>query len=325
MLGKRTREVLLLLLVSTALCLVAGELLLRAYLARHTFYDVEMSRYARLLKVDAENPKIGHVHRPSREERLMDVDVRINSDGFRDDEYPLEKRDRWRIVFLGDSLTFGWGVEKDETFEALLERALQAKRPTEIINFGAGNYNTEQEVNLFLEKGLRYRPDQVVLFYFVNDAEPTPRASRLEWLGNFRLATFYWSRVKSLWTRFDPATGFEAYYRSLYREDAPGWQRAKIALLELRDACREHGIALQVVLLPELHAPVGQIFEPEYARVTDFLRGNGIPSLDLSPRFAGESDPLSLWVAPDDAHPNARAHRAISEYSYDFIAEASPS
>lgn len=316
---------LLLLFVSTALCLVAGELLLRAYLARHTFYDVEMSRYARLLKVDSANPKIGHVHRPSREERLMDVDVRINSDGFRDDEYPLEKSDRWRIVFLGDSLTFGWGVEKDETFEALLERALQAKRPTEIINFGAGNYNTEQEVNLFLEKGLRYRPDQVVLFYFVNDAEPTPRTSRLEWLGNFRLATFYWSRVKSLWTRFDPSTGFEAYYRNLYREDAPGWQGAQAALLELRDACREHGIALQVVLLPELHAPVGQIFEPEYARVMDFLRGNGIPALDLSPRFAGESDPMSLWVAPDDAHPNARAHRAISEYSYDFIAEASPS
>ncbi|HXK26219.1 MAG TPA: SGNH/GDSL hydrolase family protein [Myxococcota bacterium] len=323
--GKRTREILLLVLVSTAMCLVAGELVLRAYLSRHTFYDVEMSRYARLLKVDSENPKIGYVHRPNREEHLMNVDVRINSDGFRDDEYPLEKGARWRIIFLGDSLTFGWGVEKDQTFEALLERALQAKRPTEIINFGAGNYNTEQEVNLFLEKGLRYRPDQVVLFYFINDAEPTPRASRLEWLGNFRIATFYWSRVKALWARFDPSTGFEAYYRDLYRDGAPGWQHAQEALLQLRDAAREHGIALQVVLLPELHAPAERLFAPQYARVMEFLRANGIPALDLSPRFAGETDPMSLWVAPDDAHPNARAHRAIADSSYDFIAEASPS
>ena len=80
-----------------------------------------------------------------------------------------------------------------------------------------------------------------------------------------------------------------------------------------------------MVLLPELHAPAQQLFAPEYARVTGFLREHGIASLDLSPRFAGEQDPISLWVAPDDAHPNARAHRSIADYSLEFIAEASPS
>jgi hypothetical protein len=255
----------------------------------------------------------------------MNVAVRINSDGFRDDEYPLEKGARWRIVFLGDSLTFGWGVEKQATFEALLERALDARRPSEIINFGMGNYNTVQEVHLFLDKGLRYRPDQVVLFYFINDAEPTPAPSHLEWLANFRIATFYWSRLKALRARLDPSAGFEAYYRGLYREDAPGWRRAKEALLVLRDTCHEHGIALQVVLLPELHDPAAQLFAREYGLVTEFLRANGIPALDLSPRFAGERDPMALWVAPDDAHPNARAHRAIADYSFQFIAEAARS
>ena len=50
------------------------------------------------------------------------------------------------------------------------------------------------------------------------------------------------------------------------------------------------------------------------------LTENGIPNLDLAPRFAGETNPQRLWVAPDDAHPNAVAHRRIADYSFAFIA-----
>ena len=316
----RARDWILLALISIVTFLVLGELAIRAYLTRRTFYDVEMSRYARSLKIDAENPLIGHLHRPNREVKLMNATVRINSDGFRDDEYPVEKGQRWRIIFLGDSLTFGWGVEKEQSFEHLLERELDAREPTEIINFGTGNYNTVQEVNLLLEKGLRYRPDQVVLFYFINDAEPVPQRSRLPWLGNIRIVTFYWSRVKALLARLDPSAGFEAYYAALYRGDPEGWRRSRGALLELQETCRERGIVLQVVLLPELHELADYTFAREHALVADFLRANGIPVLDLAPSFANETDPTTLWVAPDDAHPNARAHRLIANYTLDFIA-----
>lgn len=318
----RVRDTILLVVVSFSLFLVIGELGLRAYLARHTFYDVEMSRYARALKIDAANPRIGHLHRPGGEAKLMNVMVRINSDGFRDDEYPLARGERYRIIFLGDSLTFGWGVEKEETFEHRLERALDARRPTEIINFGTGNYNTVQEVELFLAKGLAYRPDQVVLFYFINDAEPVPVKSRFAWLGSIRIATFYWSRVKALLARVSPGATFESYYRALYAADAPGWRASREALRRLAATCSEHGIALQVVLLPELHELVPYTFAAEHARLVEFLEGEEIEVLDLAPRFADQRDPYSLWVAPDDAHPNARAHRLIAERSLEFIASA---
>ena len=49
--------------------------------------------------------------------------------------------------------------------------------------FRSGNYNTTQEVNLLIDKGLKYQPDQVVLFYFINDAEPVPKKSRFPGLG----------------------------------------------------------------------------------------------------------------------------------------------
>jgi lysophospholipase L1-like esterase len=249
----------------------------------------------------------------------MNANVRINSDGFRDREYSLAKNDKYRIIFLGDSLTFGWGVEEEDTFANILEEKLNHLRPTEIINFGTGNYNTEQEVNLFLEKGLRYRPDEAVLFYFINDAEATPKKACLWFLGYSRIITFYWSRIHELINLLIPSRSFRQYYANLYREDERGWKNAQKAFLQLKDACRKNGIELKVVTLPEFHNLENYTFKQEHALVSKFLKDNGIDCLDLAPFFARYENPMELWVARDDAHPNRRGHRLIAEYSFDFL------
>jgi len=319
--GRSPLRILLVVLVSLAVFLLLLELTLRLYLSRQTIYDVEMSRYASELKIESPDPAIGHVHRPGARAHLMGVDVQINADGLRDGEHRRLRDGRRRLVFLGDSLTFGWGVEQDATFAALLERMLDARAPTEVVNFGTGNYNTSQEVALFLDKGLAYEPDEVVLFYFINDAEPTPVKSRWWWLGSSRVATFYWSRVKALWARISPGASFEDYYADLYREDRPGWVEARRAFERLAEVCAANGIALKVVLLPELHRLAPYAFEREHALVVDFLRSHGIEVIDLAPRFHDAGDPQALWVSRDDAHPNARAHQMIAEATLPFLAE----
>lgn len=51
--------------------------------------------------------------------------VRINSRGFRDYEYTIEKpQNTYRIIVLGDSFTFGLGVELNETYPKLLEESI---------------------------------------------------------------------------------------------------------------------------------------------------------------------------------------------------------
>lgn len=316
---KELPKILLALLISFALMLVLGEVATRLYTAAFTFYDIEMSRYANLLKIPSSNPKIGHVHRPNSSAHLMDVDVQINSDGFRDREYPVARNDKHRIAILGDSLTFAWGVAERDSFATLLEESLGRVRPTEVINFGIGNYNTEQQVNLFFEKGLKYDPDQVVMFWFINDAEPTPVRSEWGFLGHSRLVTLFWSRVLAALTNLDASVSFKQFYSELYRDDQPGWVHAQQAFLEIRDVARKRGFDLRVVLLPELHDLVSYPLIEEHAKVRTFLEQSGIPSLDLVPFFAGEEEPFRLWVAMDDAHPNARAHRLIAQGSLDFI------
>lgn len=299
----------------------AGELLMRLYTWKVVSYDVEMTRYAMEVKEPSPNKDIGHVHRPGAQATLMGVPVSINKDGLRDRDYPVERTAARRYVFLGDSLTMGWGVKAEESFAKRLEAKLAAQGPTEVLNFGHGNYNTVQEVNLFLDKGLKYKPDAVVLFYFINDAEPTPAVSRWEALGNSRFVTFFWSRIKSLLSRLDEQKSFQGYYAGLYADDQPGWKAARDALLLLKRTTAERGIDLKVVILPELHDPAHYPFAAEHAKLREFLARNGIAAMDITPAFKDAGDPHGLWVAQDDAHPNSRAHGIIADATFDFISK----
>src|SRR5262245_34795474 len=170
---------LLTILVTLAITGFGLELLTRVVADDGMQFDLEMWKYARDVKQVAADPLIGHEHAPNRQARLMGVDFRTNAQGLRDREIPIDRvPGKLRIAMLGDSLTVGWGVPFEDTFSKRIERLYAAAgTDVEVINFGVGNYNTVQEVQAFLTNGQRYRPNVVVLNYFVNDAEPLTPAS----------------------------------------------------------------------------------------------------------------------------------------------------
>ena len=309
-------------MLSLAVCLVLAEIGLRFYFSRNINYDIEMSRYSNLAKQTSTNPLIGHMHRENVSEILMGVGVETNADGLRDRDYPVERNSSYRMIFVGDSLTFGWGASREDTFEYLLEERLNENADVEVLNFGIGNYNTVQQVSLFKEKGLKYRPDQVTMFFFINDAEPIRPRSSWEFLSGSQLVTFVWSRLRGLLSDSSSYDGnYLDYYTDLYADDSAGWTAAQAAMLEMQALADENGFRFQVVMLPELHELVDYPFADVYAKVRRFLESSGIKVLDVTPAFSNEGDPVQLWVALDDAHPNARAHRIIADASYDYIAE----
>ena len=111
--------------------------------------------------------------------------------------------------------------------------------------------------------------------------------------------------MKALVAGLPGSGGYREYYSGLYRDDAPGWQNAKDALVLLKKTCKGRGIALQVVLLPELHELVSYPFVEEYSLVGDFLR-----SQDISPQCpfilsafgqGAEVDRIEVTSIPDDS------------------------
>ena len=102
------------------------------------------------------------------------VPVRINSLELRDDrEYNLAKNLRtFRILVLGDSVTFGHGSVYDHTYPYLLEQELRRWRPDvdwQVWNAAVPGYNTSQELALLQQVEKRFQPDLVVVGFFWND------------------------------------------------------------------------------------------------------------------------------------------------------------
>lgn len=108
---------------------------------------------------------------PNAESFVYHVDNKINSQGFRDREFEVEKKNATRILFLGDSVVYGYALNLDQTLPKQVETLFQKKnKSVEILNFGVSGYETEQEIEFFKENGLRFKPDFVLVGYTLNDS-----------------------------------------------------------------------------------------------------------------------------------------------------------
>ena len=100
------------------------------------------------------------------------VNIRTNSMGIRaDQEFTCDKPEGvFRIIVLGDSFTFGYGVEVEQTYGAALERILvEQGTSAEVINLGVSGAGTAEELIMLNNVGLRFDPDLVVVGYYSND------------------------------------------------------------------------------------------------------------------------------------------------------------
>lgn len=120
-------------------------------------------------------PAVGYTLRPGQEIQAWGDTFKSNELGYRTG--PARKRNRaFRVVFLGDSWTFGMGVKEPESFPYQVEalaRQLGAggKRRIEVRNLGLPGYDTPNELaalDFFFD---RLRPDAVVICPTANDAD----------------------------------------------------------------------------------------------------------------------------------------------------------
>src|SRR3979411_53533 len=94
--------------------------------------------------------------------------VRINSHGTRGPDFETVKPPGTiRVLSLGDSRTFGWGLKQEETYSDQLRRLLQEQlggaKKIEVINAGVNAWSYSQMLVYFRHTALHYQPDVLVL------------------------------------------------------------------------------------------------------------------------------------------------------------------
>lgn len=101
------------------------------------------------------------------ESREYKVEYKINSKGLRDIERSYDKRDeQLRILCIGDSITFGWGIDAQQRFTNILESSF---KNTEVINMGVQGYGIDQNLLFLRQEGVKYHPALVLMYVISPD------------------------------------------------------------------------------------------------------------------------------------------------------------
>ena len=116
--------------------------------------------------------------------RQADPAFGVNADGLRDRTHREHAAaDTLRVVCLGDSVTYGYGVAAEESYPRLLEEELNKNAKVEVFNVALPGWSTRQQRIAYERIVRRYRPDYVILGVCLNDipemhnnlASPPPR------------------------------------------------------------------------------------------------------------------------------------------------------
>ena len=153
-----------LLIFSTLLALFLSEVALRLMGFNPLYVSPERDRFWRY------DSLLGWAHEPGQEgifeTRQFHTLVRINEKGLRDRQHTYERQNNVkRILVLGDSFAWGYGVEESERFSQRLEQAIGV----EVINAGVSGYSTDQELLWYKNEGIKYETDLVILALTGND------------------------------------------------------------------------------------------------------------------------------------------------------------
>jgi hypothetical protein len=161
---------LLILFVVLFIIVVFLEVSLKIFYPQQTLKDLQESSR----KIFIEHDYLPFSLKPNSEDihitKEFDTNIKINSRGFRNQEFSLEKDTNiTRIMVFGDSFTLGHGVEEDETYSAFLEDMFGKER-VEVINAGYKAAMSPDSYYLFLKNEIsKYKPDIVIFGIWVGN------------------------------------------------------------------------------------------------------------------------------------------------------------
>jgi len=253
---------------------------------------------------------------------------RINSMGLRGDEIDRLKTSK-RILVLGNSCTFGWGVSEEQTYAKRLETLLQGEY--EVINAGVPGYSSEQGKRFFRQELLELKPDVVTMMFAWNDHwaasgyiadkdQEFPPAVVLALQNQLSRLHTYRLLKKALLSQVEP------HPDSLWDRDSVvyrvGYEDFAANLTEICNLCRANGIIPILVTSP---APslsrYGQNrgwasavrFHQVYNRQTrETAEKLGVALVDAAVEL-DHHDGVYDDVRHDFIHFNAEGHRLVAE------------
>lgn len=277
----------------------------------------------------------------------------ISDQGLRDDEVAIPKPPGvWRILLLGDSITYGMRVPRELAFPDRLQRQLEARSaPVDVVNAGVPGYTPYNQLQYYLTHGRALQPDLVVVSFCMNDVanprlhwgytgdvihnipdaaipnreydlqvqrapsllERTALYGSLEWRVRMLLEPRDSDSLPAHITGEDPNLSIHV----LLDHSTPEWQWLANMYTQLHDAVSADGADLAAVVFP-----ISYQLDPSYPHLpqqnlSDFFTERSIEHIDLLPHFREYRDDGLFFEnvdgVVDNWHLSPRGHELTAE------------
>jgi len=236
--------------------------------------------------------------------------VNTNSLGLRGAKEP-DLDSTFRILAVGDSTTFGLGVNDAETWPAQLERLLQERRPgAEVFNAGVTGYSVYQSLTYLRESGFALAPNVVLLTCGSNDFDTGGKLTQRqqqEFLHSVRPTSPRWVTFELL-RKLSTDPGETA--ASVPNVPAPEFEQLLRAAV---DACKERGIRLVLIIWPwqgQLEGSMSQSPLNDYHAIIERVgKEHGLSVVDLRRRWTAASMSSNYL---DGVHVNAAGNADVA-------------
>lgn len=254
-------------------------------------------------------------------------------------ELPIAKkrpRKHFRISVVGDSFTFGTQMQQFDAFPYRLEQLLSLSttrgHKVDVLNLGVPGYSSQHEIRS-VTHALDLESDLVLLQITLNDPQKTSyRPTGITGKNIFSavredqsnsLVPSWWTSGAYILKRLHNTRTHQSYveyYHDLF-SDPESWERFRSAIQEMKAQTTQKNVRFAAVVFPLFGHPLNENypFQDIHQQVSDFLKSEKIPFLDLFDSF--ENIPLSrIQVVPgDDFHPNEIGHRIAAEQIFEWL------
>ena len=278
----------------------------------------------------------------------FDVVIAHDADGWRLPDPARPERPLRRVLVLGDSFTWGWGVNQGEVFTDHLQRRLGPE--VAVYNRGVNGFGTSQEYLLMKRELEAGQFDAVVVMFFQNDmtddiAGKNGRRPIFDLDGDRLVPRNQPARrLLNPFERFlkDHSRAYQLIdfqvgrvMRALFQDDEDGWQNTddgthvdyhEVAgavvtqriLSAMHRLASEHGARLIVVYLPhrsEIEGDRGRNanIRAAHALVQDFAASERVALVDLTAPFREHIARGDALIYPHDEHWSPAGHAVAAE------------
>ena len=260
--------------------------------------------------------------------------VITNSEGLRNEEEIDFSDNTFRILTIGDSFTYCPYVNNQDTWQAILERKIKNEYPDkkiQVLNAGVAGYTITDELEYLKEKGIKTKPDLIILGIYTNDVDDLNPEKREVYarIKQKQIVSGFWAPFRNIakktaffsWLEEIRARTFAGKIKQIKKEQSKEINSSNLArylvkLDEFIQYAEKNNFELLVVLFPEISQlnSSKNNFQKEIAKD---LEAKNISYIDLLPLFKEEQF-KNFYLLPFNSHLSSYGNFTVANIAFNY-------